>query len=342
MPNKEQYLARTQQILKFMASQNIQLGRHVTCDQDRLINRKLTIARQLTEPLTMAMEMPGLTGALATTYLQVGLCMEMAQRFAFEYIKAFHDLEVSLVFLNNPANLQHDNHAFVLAGPIAPKILNSALITGKKDLTIDLKNNTELYAFLQDQLPNCILVDPFLGFSCYANERELPEVFLEFCQSNHLSQVIAVKLYQNSPYLHGSGVLAQIESNAQQVAEQIKSALPLALKTIIGTPIPLTQIGLFSQPLTAEQKMQAIIRKYTKSDVGCAEQALRRAAATGNLSDVQGLVDYGVNIDAAASGKTALAWAIERNHMPVVDYLNQVKATRLTENVHADPSGLRV
>ena len=250
---------------------------------------------------------------------------------SFEYIKAFRDQAVSLIFLHNPKNPSHENHAFILVGPIAPSILDSALITGKKDTIVNPKNETELQAFLQAQLPECILVDPFLGFACPANTETLPEVFLTYCQTEHLTHVIGVKLYQSMLGLNETDVLTVIEDNARQLAEQIKAMLPPNLQNPIGIPNAVAHGALFQPPQaqSREQKVAAIIEKYTINGKSInEEQALRRAAFKGNLQDIKTLVAFGVNIDAAGSGKTALDWAIKENHPAVVDFLTQIKTER--------------
>jgi hypothetical protein len=61
--------------------------------------RQQTLAMANTTPGIIA---PGLTACVASTYLKVGLCQELSQRFVLEYCLKYKRKDVSLIVLSNP------------------------------------------------------------------------------------------------------------------------------------------------------------------------------------------------------------------------------------------------
>ena len=209
------YSQRAQAILTRLANEAIQLAKTPITMQDRLTNVKLTCLRTVARDAATNMPMAGLTSCVAVTLLKVGACLEMGQRFAFEYFKAYREQDVSLIFLANRNNSEHDNHLFILLGPVSAK---EHLITAQGSNEALVYSNgappEDLYAFLQAQSPLCVLVDPYLH--CVAPAHTPPTVFSDYCRAENITDVIAVKYYKNTVGLIEN--IGVVNDNAHKVA----------------------------------------------------------------------------------------------------------------------------
>ena len=317
MPMRQDYHERIQTIFALLAQENIQRGGEPVNKQDRITNRKLNIVRTLASATAQTHKYPmeGLTACLATTYHQVGNCMELSQRFCFEYIKRYGDQQVALLFIHNDSNV-HENHAIVMVGPFVDTRFNERLITGRSNCLINPSQAVDLQTFLQNQHPECFFVDPFLlSVSTQANTLSVESV--KYCERYGLTNVVAMKSYHTTVSL--SQNISVVEQNARILAAEIATVLNLK-----GTEqsTPEVSRACAKHGLFPSNDVQALVKKYAKNkDPG---KAIRNAANQGNLEDLKKLLAvYKDKINEAGyeSGQTGLHRAVVGKHDAVVSFL---------------------
>lgn len=183
--------------------------------------KKLNLARQFCSEAADSSPIiaPGLTKCIATTLLKFGLCLELSQRFLFEYCSKYRRQDISLIFLSNPdQGYTDEDHMLVLIGPVnSPE----ALLTGENSNEHCEVNpkiaNQDLLEFLSRN-KNSICADPLLG--CAGNLEGGLTPLLDYCNKYNITHIIGVRSFHNTPGLLEN--LETIRNNAVAIAEKVK------------------------------------------------------------------------------------------------------------------------
>lgn len=158
----------------------------------------LDLARKSLMPLAQLRQMPGpgMTSSIATTLLGVGLCEELSQRFALEYILKYQDQQVNLVFLANPDSM-HDNHFVVLIGDVnAPDHLIKG--RGASEISIYPKECQPIKSFFEKN-PRAVIADPLLDAVCVVGEDMA--LLNAYCHAHKITHVAGIRSYKETPHL---------------------------------------------------------------------------------------------------------------------------------------------
>ncbi len=314
----KKYLLRANDILLALQTESIQLGGN----GDRTVDRKLNVLRKIREDIAQGYPMPGLTATVATTYLGVGACLEMVQRFSFEYLKKYHEKDITLVFLgDSDGSITSDNHACLLLGATN---INADLIIARGNADAVLANQKHfvtLHDFFLAQPENCILADPFLNVSGYASV--LPSEFVTYCEQHTITHVMSVKLYHQTYGLIEN--LNMLENNVSELVNVLKKAW--AVRENVSP-----KLFVHHQE---ERRLNQIESKYPKFGKDYAK-ILRNASNNGDVGTVKELIELKkarhilLEIDAAGKdGVNALGHAMKKGHKEIELWL---------VNAGADPS----
>lgn len=172
---------------------------------------------------------PGLTACVATTFLKLGLCVELSQRIALEYALMYKEKNINLIFLDNP-NDRHTNHTLVQIGPITTP---DYLLIGKNASNpILIRGRFSLSEFLKT-IENTVLVDPLLGCAG-TSEKEIAPL-LTYCEKNGITQVTGVRSYSATPSFVESAV--EIKENAFNIAKEASQLMGMDFHKRPSTPI---------------------------------------------------------------------------------------------------------
>lgn len=285
LTTRDEQTRRARDILAKLQSENI------VTDNATLAKMRFDVIRRVTMQCAdkAAMIEPALTAYVATTLLQAGLCQEHAHRFVLEYCLQYKEQDVSIVFTSNPViGRQISDHAFVVIGQV-----NAAEI-GSQTLSDFLRVNNE-----------SVIVDPL--FPCAGNSDGGIEPLTSFCENNHITHVIGIKSYHQTPeFVHRA---ATIKENANKVAQQTK----LAMSNMSHTKASNVSFRVFNI-------IDALISKYALPDKSQAsfEAALRIAVDNNEIEDVRVLAKIVNNLDAQdtnpESKQTVLHLAAIKGH----------------------------
>ena len=117
---------------------------------------------------------------IATVEQGIGACSNVASHFAWQYICATKQLDVTLVMVNNAVEgTDHENHMFVIIGP---SFLGTVpLKEGECSRTIG--GAIDLSSFLSIQPTECIIVDPFHNCCFPLTDTQAKNAFLATCRT---------------------------------------------------------------------------------------------------------------------------------------------------------------
>lgn len=198
---KELYLDRAKQILSSLSDIQSYENYH---DELYILTRKINLYRKTVPVLAQNFSLlPGLTECAAITFLGVGLCRELTQRFALDYALQFNESHIHLVFTANLDD-QDENHCFILLGNLEA---NPRLLYTAENPSGSLQ---PIRKFLNDQSTHSVLVDPLLNLAIpTSNYRESP--LQAYFTEHKISHVIGVKSYAINPlHLHAHEVKNQV------------------------------------------------------------------------------------------------------------------------------------
>jgi hypothetical protein len=305
------YLTKARATLSSFSQLNIQSPE----TGDVKVYRKLNLSREIIHKAAQDYPMPALTASIAITKLNVGACLEMMQRFCFEYFKQHKEQEITVVFLHNH-KCEGDNHVFVLLGPT---IIDDNLVMargGNAAYVPEEKYFMEWRSFLNAQPAACVLVDPLLNLCSSANA--IPPELSEYCEQHKITGVIGVKLYHHSYALLEN--LDLIEKNANILAA-------LARRKMSERLIMAMSPNLLSHR-EEENRLRAIKLKYPTLGNDF-EKILRNAANKEDIETIGMLIQLkekqyiSMEIDAAGleSGATALHYAVKKGNESIIRLL---------------------
>lgn len=304
------HLKKARAILSMLTQLNIQSPE----TSDVRVHRKLNCLRQIINPAAQQYPMPGLTSSIAITKLQVGACLEMTQRFCFEYFKRYHEQDITVVFLHNHS-CRGDNHVILLLGPTT--IDDNLVIARGGDAAYvpDQKHFVAWNDFLQAQPEECVFVDPLLNLSGQACK--ISAQLTEYCERHDITHVISVKLYHHTLALLPN--LTAIEENANKLADKAREAIESQAVT--------TSHRLFAH--RDEENQLRIIKEKYHSFGDNFEKILRNAANKDDIRTVNSLIHLkekkyiSMEIDAAGpeSGATALHYAVKKGYEQIIRVL---------------------
>ncbi len=275
---------------------------------------KLDLARELVSRLVSESKLnpPGLITVIATTFLKIGLCQEFANLFLLEYCIKYKKRDVSLIFLNNPAEgHKPEDHMIALIGPI---ITPDNLIMGRdpnQGCIIDPKNANQPIAEFFSNNSNSVFVDPLLN--CFGGLNEGLEPLLAYCSKYKLTHVVGVRCFHKTPNLIERAPM--IKQIAYGVATTIAKSFNMTLSPINPTTNYQTSIPLFDN-----SKIDMLVKKYNLVDDSqtSLEKGLRNAVTKNSIEDVKTFITVVKNINAADANptvsRTALHWAAFHNH----------------------------
>lgn len=262
--------------------------------------------------------MPGMTANVASTLLKVGLCQELSQRYALEYMIKYKSSEISLIFTSSlPIGSQHETHGFVYIGRVnAP----DALFLGRNlNTLIQVQTNQPIETFFANNTSG-VFVDPLLN--CSGNSpAELAKLFVYFNQYK-ITHVVGVKFFKdNDRLVENAPVLKQ---NAAQIAEQVRPYISFA-----HSNLPFINEN--------QSEINKLVKKYSLPDISqtSLEKGMRNAATNNQLEDLKLFTKYVKNINATDSNplikRTALHWAAFKGHKDCYDWLLNHDATDSTD-----------
>lgn len=207
------FLERAQSLLTLMRSENIN-----SAESDKISQIKLSAARSYTRQMadSLTCPAPGMTAAVATTFLKVGLCQELTNRFVLEYCLKYTEQNISVVMLSNLDD-PRKNHAIVFIGPIHAR---DNLFIGKGSALYSEVNpkeeNQTLHEFISEN-QNGIFADPLLDFAGNSNETLNP--LFEYCKKQDITHVVGIRSYFSTPGL--LDIAPTIKENARKIANHI-------------------------------------------------------------------------------------------------------------------------
>lgn len=267
------------------------------------INVRLNQLRPLVNSLAKQYPAPGWTGAVALTYLKVGACEELVNRFALEYFIRFQAGEVSVIFCANNENLNGDNHCFCLVGDV---LTNEELLIGRGNqpaVIAPKEHFVNLKDFLSKQKEECFVVDPLLNFVDRAQSS--CNTLHDYSRLHNITHVIGIRKFPID-FVKNAGIVQQ---NAQKVASCFQGILT-------GYP---AKEQVQARSMWDSEKLAEILTKFKLNtsvgdSVSGREQAFRRAAMSGTTQDLSFLLTTDVKIDAQdenpAKRNTALHQAL--------------------------------
>lgn len=178
--------------------------------------RQLGIARDVLSGLAQQVPVPGITAGVAITLLGLGLCQELAQRFILEYILAFQDQRITMLFFANEADM-HQNHAVVLLGDID---VPDSLIIGRGASDNIMEDTYPMNDFLEKNT-GAILVDPFLDSISVINEDM--HSFMAYCKAEKITHLVGARLLHATPNI--IRLAPMLKSNAVVLAEHYRQSI---------------------------------------------------------------------------------------------------------------------
>lgn len=258
--------------------------------------------------------MPGMTANVASTLLKVGLCQELSQRYALEYIIKYKVKNVSLIFTSSlPINDQSKNHLFVYIGNVnAP----DRLFLGRNIHSImQVETNQPIETFFANNSTG-VFADPLLN--CAGNSKEELANLFDYFNTYKITHVIGIKYFEDNERLVENA--PGVKQNAALVAEQVKPYISFAQSNL---------------PFINENQneMNKLVKKYSLGDISqtSLEKGMRNAATNNQLEDLKLFTKYVKNINATDNNplvkRTALHWAAFKGHKACYDWLLNHGAT---------------
>lgn len=320
MSQSRSSLPAAHEILNQMNNEKISSSQETTEERT-----KISLVRKLTNDFTNSggYPMPGMTANVASTLLKVGLCQELSQRYALEYIIKYQRADVNLIFTNSlPLSPSNENHGFVYIGKVnAP----DALFIGRGNANSNF--NTAASQTIESFFANNKegqFADPFLN--CAGNSQEELANLFDYFKKYKITHVIGVKSYAET--LHLVENAATVKQNASRVAEQVKPYISFLHSN-------------FSSLNEDRNALKQLIKKYSLPDTTQAsiEKGLRNAATNNQLEDLKLFTKAVQNINATDSNakvkRTALHWAAIKGHTECYQWLLEQGAV----NTIADADG---
>jgi len=179
-------------------------------------NMVINSIRKITEVVIASkgeMLAPSLTACVALTYLKLGLCQELGQRFLLEYCLKYKKKDLNFIFLFNPNDL-NINHLLIQFGSVNA---TDDLFVGRDKKQTALSNKSiKLIDFLENNAKS-LFVDPLLNLTISTNVEMV--ILKNYCNQQGLTEVRGVRSFLSTPQLVENA--AAIQKQAQNVAQEV-------------------------------------------------------------------------------------------------------------------------